>query len=188
MHIGCCLLMRLHQLHRTTCLTIYYDLRNDWLYLNWEGNITLPVLQEACIELAQCFQRRPYARVLNNNEQVTGFNWSIGLWLITNFLPHMTLAGIKQVIWVPSGTLQGKSMMQMILNLVAGSIITCFDDLASAVEWMKQTRPQQEHGYLMPQHTPATQAKLAAVVQDLRLRRAPTAPSRLRQASSVTRK
>jgi hypothetical protein len=180
--------MRLHQLHRTSCLTIYYDLRNDWLYLNWEGNITLPVLQEACLQLAQCFQRRPYARVLNNNEQVTGFSWSIGPWLITNFLPHMALAGIKQVVWVPSATLQGKSMMQFILNLVAGSLITTFDDMASAVEWMKQTRPLQEHAYLMPQHTPATQAKLAAVVQSLSQRRAPVAPSRLRRPHSVTHK
>jgi hypothetical protein len=180
--------MRLHQLHRTTCLTIYYDLRNDWLYLNWEGNITLPVLQEACLQLAQCLQRRPYVRVLNNNEQVTGFSWSIGPWLIAHFLPHMALAGIRQVVWVPSATLQGKSMMQMLLGLVAGSIITCFDDLASAVEWMKQTRPLRAPAYLMPQHTPTTQAKLAAVVQNLSQHRAPVAPSRLRRPHSVLRK
>jgi hypothetical protein len=180
--------MRLHQLHCTPCLTIYYDLRNDWLYLDWQGHVTLPLLQEACLQLAQCFQRRPYARVLNNNEQVTGFNWSIGPWLVTNFLPHMPLAGIKQVAWVPSATLQGKSMMQLILNLVVGSLITCFTDLPSAVVWMKQTRPQQEPDYLMPQHTPATQAQLAAVVQALYQRRAPVVPTRLRRAYSTTRK
>jgi hypothetical protein len=180
--------MRLHQLHRTTCLTIYYDLRNDWLYLNWEGNITLPVLQEACLQLAQCLQRRPYVRVLNNNEQVTSFSWSIGPWLIAHLLPHMALAGIKQVVWVPSATLQGKSMMQLLLSVVAGSIVTCFDDLASAVAWMKQTRPLQAPAYLMPQHTPTTQVKLAAVVQSLSQHRAPVAPSRLRRPHSMTRK
>jgi len=174
--------MRLYQLHRTTCLTVYYDLRNDWLYLDWEGNITLPALQEACLQLAQCFLRRPYARVLNNNEQVTGLSWSIGLWLITNFLPHMSLAGIQQVAWVPSATLRGQSMMQLILNWLPGSIITCFDDLATAVEWLKQTRPQQAPGYLLPQHAPETQTKLAAVVQDLGQRLATAAPHKLQRA------
>lgn len=96
-------------------------MRNDWLYLNGEGNITLPVLQEACLQLAQCLQRRPYVRVLNN-EQVTGFGWSIGPWLIAHPLPHMALAGIKRVVWVPSATLQGKSMMQLLLSVLAGSI------------------------------------------------------------------
>jgi hypothetical protein len=40
----------------------------------------------------------------------------------------------------------------------------------------------------MPQHTPTTQAKLAAVVQNLSQHRASVAPSRLRRPHSVLRK
>ena len=102
--------MQLHLLRRTTCLVIYYDFRNDWLYLDWQGHVTLPLLQEACLALADCFLPRPYPRVLNNNEQVTGVSWGIALWLVTDFLPHMTLAGVQQVAWVFSPSLQGRSL------------------------------------------------------------------------------
>ena len=86
--------MQLQLLHQTTCLTIYYDQCNDWLYLEWEGELTLLLVQEACDALATCVLRRPYARVLNSNEQVTGITWDVAAWLATDFLPHLPLAGV----------------------------------------------------------------------------------------------
>jgi hypothetical protein len=162
--------MQLHFLRRTTCLVIYYDFRNDWLYLDWQGNVTLPVLQEACLALTDCFLHRPYPRVLNNNEQVTSVSWGIALWLVTDFLPHMTLAGVRQVAWVFSPSLQGRSMVQLVLSWLPGEALTAFDDLASAVEWLAHTRAEPAPGYLPPRRTSADQARLEAEVQALRLR------------------
>jgi hypothetical protein len=160
--------MQLHLLQRTACLAIYYDFSNDWLYLDWQGNVTVPVLQDACLALADCFLRRPYPRVLNNNEQVTGVNWSIAMWLATDFLPHMTLAGVQQLAWVYSPSLQGRSMVQIILHLLPGEALTVFDDLASAVEWLSHTRTEPALGYMPPQRTAAEQARLGQEVQALR--------------------
>lgn len=162
--------MQLHVLRRTPCLTAYYDFRNDWLYLDWQGDVTLQDVQDACLELATCYLQRPYLRVLNNNEQVTGVSWSVAAWLATDFLPLMSVAGVKQVAWVYSPSLRGRSMVQTVLNWLPGQLLTAFEDLASAVEWLTHTRTEQATSYLPPQYSAATQARLVQEVEALRKR------------------
>lgn len=159
--------MNLHLLRQTTCLTAYYDLRNDWLYLDWQGELTLPAVQQACLALADCYLQRPYSHILNSNEQVTGVSWSVAAWLATDFLPHMTLAGIEHVAWIYSPVLPGHNMVHTVLNWLPGSLITTFHDMADAVAWLQHTRAGQQCDYLLPKRPPATQASLAREVQAL---------------------
>ena len=162
--------MHLHLLRQTTCLSAYYDLRNDWLYLDWEGELTLPVVQQACLELAACYLQRPYSRILNSNEQVTGVSWSVAAWLATEFLPHMTLAGIKHVAWIYSPSLRGHNMVHTVLSWLPGSLITTFDNVADAVTWLQQTCTEQQRSYLLPKRSPDIQAKLSLEVRALNQR------------------
>ena len=162
--------MNLHLLRQTNCLTTYYDSRNDWLYLDWQGELTLPSVQQACLELAACYLQRPYARVLNSNEQVTGVSWGVAAWLISDFLPHMSLAGIEHVAWIHSSSLWGHSMMHTVLNWLPGSLIASFSTMAEAVTWLEHTRTEEPQGYLVPQRSPITQAKLVQEVQALQQR------------------
>jgi hypothetical protein len=161
--------MNLHLLRQTTCLSIYYDLHNDWLYLDWQGEVTLPLVQQACLELAACYLHRPYARVLNNNEHVTEVSWSVSMWLVTDFLPYMSLAGIEHVAWVHSSSLRGHNLVTSVLNWLPGSLIAAFSTMAEAVTWLEHTCTQPR-GHLLPQRLPATQAKLAYEVHALRQR------------------
>jgi hypothetical protein len=158
--------MQLQLLHQTTCLTTYYDQSNDWLFLDWEGEITLPLVQEACNALAACVLTRPYARVLNSNEQVTSIHWNVAAWLITDFLPHLTLAGIEQIAWIYSPLLRGQHIVRMMLSQLPAPPIDVFDNLADAVEWLQNFHPSPQG--LIPTRTPATQAKLAEQVQAIR--------------------
>lgn len=173
--------MKLHLLFRTTCLTAHYDLANDWLYLDWEGDLTLPVVQEACLALASCYLRRPYSHVLNSNEQVTSVSWSVAMWLATDFLPYMTLAGIEHVAWVAAPSLWGHNLVHKVLSLLPGSPLTTFDDVADAVTWLQHTRTGQDTRYLLPMRAPATQARLVQEVQALQQRLA--MPRRRQQAA-----
>ena len=159
--------MQLHLLFRTPSLTAYHDLRNDWLFLDWEGDTTLATVQEACLALGNCLLHRPYAHILNSNEQVTGVSWSVAAWLATDFLPHMALAGIEHVAWVYSPTLRGQNMVQTVLNWLPGPLITTFSDVADAAAWLQQLPAKQPQAYPLPVRPPATQAKLATVVQEL---------------------
>jgi hypothetical protein len=162
--------MHLHELFQTTCLSAYYDPSNDWLYLDWQGEPSLPDIQQACLTLAECYLRRPYSHILNNNEQVTGVSWNVAVWLATDFLPHMGLAGIEHVAWVYSSSLRGRTMVHTVLTLLPGSFITTFNYVADAVEWLQQMRPKSQADYELPKRTAAVQAKLAQEVQALRER------------------
>ncbi|MGI4833841.1 MAG: hypothetical protein ACRYFK_10310 [Janthinobacterium lividum] len=159
--------MQLHILRRTACLTIHYDSSNDWLFLDWKGNLTLPLVQEACLALGTCFLHRPYPRILNSNERVTGVSWGVAPWLITDFLPHMTLAGIKHVAWVHAASLLGQHMVQTVLHWLPGPQITRFSDMEAASQWLQQLRPNHERGFILPTRSLATQTQLTAVVQEL---------------------
>ncbi|MGI4886217.1 MAG: hypothetical protein ACRYFR_14775 [Janthinobacterium lividum] len=158
--------MRLQLLRETNCISIYYDSLNEWLFLDWEGELTLPAVQAACLEVAYCFLPRPYARVLNSNAQVTGMSWSVAAWLAAEFLPHLALAGITQVAWVYSPSLRGRSVVQTVLSWLPGPVVSSFDDLDGAVTWLQHTRPGRAAGPPLPR-LPAAQAKLEGVVQGL---------------------
>jgi hypothetical protein len=175
--------MKLHPIFQTPCLSAHYDLSNDWLYLDWQGELTLPAVQQACLALASCYLQRPYSHILNSNEQVTGVSWNVALWLVTDFLKFMPLAGIEHVAWIYSSSLRGHSLVHTVLSLLPGSLITTFDDVADAYAWLEHTRVGQPAAPLLPKRAPAIQAKLAQEVQALHQRLA--APQRVarRQAA-----
>jgi len=158
--------MQLQLLHQTTCLTIYYDQCNDWLYLEWEGELTLLLVQEACDALGTCVLRRPYARVLNSNEQVTGITWDVAAWLATDFLPHLPLAGVERVAWVYAPSLRGQHIVYLLLRQLPGPLIDAFANVADAVAWLERFKPTGLGP--APARSPAQQAKLAQQVQAIR--------------------
>jgi hypothetical protein len=160
--------MQLQLLHQTTCLTTYYDQCNDWLFLEWAGELTLPLVQEACNALATCVLARPYARVLNSNEQVEGVTWNVATWLGTDFLPHLALAGVERVAWVYSPSLRGQHMVHMILRQLPGPIIEAFNNVADAVSWLQRCQPTPQG--LLTTRCPAAQTELARQVQAIRQR------------------
>jgi hypothetical protein len=165
--------MTLHLLRQTTCLAIYYDSANDWLFLDWQGELTLQDTKDACVALAQCYLQRPYPRVLNSNAQLEGVSWSVATWLVTDFLLHMTTAGVEHVAWICSPSLRGRNMMQIVMNLLPGFILNTFHDIEGAVEWLQHTRSAHPQAFTLPKRSPAAQAKLAQAVQDLSKRAAP---------------
>ncbi|MGI4760508.1 MAG: STAS/SEC14 domain-containing protein [Janthinobacterium lividum] len=162
--------MHLVLLHQTTCLTTYYDQCNDWLYLEWEGELTLALVQEACDAIGTCILERPYARVLNNNEQVTGVSWDVAAWLATDFLPHLTLAGVERLAWVYAPSLRGQHIVYQLLRRLPGPLVAAFDSVVDAVAYLQrfQTKPQGR----VPTRSPAQQAKLAQQVALVRQRMA----------------
>lgn len=162
--------MRLHLLRETSCLAIHYDAGNDWLFLDWHGELTIPHLQEACVALARCFLLRPYPRILNSNVQLTGVSWNAASWLVTEFLPHMTLAGIEHVAWVCAPSLRGRNMVQTVISWLPGPQLNLFDDTEAAVHWLQHSRPAHAPGHILPQRPATTQAALAQVVQELQQR------------------
>ena len=145
-------------------VSIYFDSWNDWLYVEWEGEITLPVAKEACVALSHCVLRRPYARVLNNNTSMTDVGLDVGAWLACHFMPHLPLAGVRHMAWVCSPTLAGLRLIQTIVSWLPRLEATVFTDVEDAVRWLQQRQlaPGPE-----PARPPATQARLVRIAADL---------------------
>jgi hypothetical protein len=160
--------MRLHLLRTTPHITIYYDTHNDWLFLDWKGELTLTAVQDACLEIARCFLQRAYPRVLNSNLQVTSMNWNIAGWLALEFMPHLSVAGVEHLAWVCAPSLWGRSVVQRIVSLLPHFVISLFDDVEMAAAWLQQTRLECTRGYLLPQRAVSDQLKLAQQVEILK--------------------
>lgn len=159
--------MNLHLLRSTPTIAIYYDSWNNWLFADWQGELTLASVQAACHELAQCMLQRPYARVLNSNDQVITAQWEVATWLAQDFLPFLTLAGIEKLAWVCAPSLHGRNMAQAISNRLPAVQLALFDELDEAVSWLQQRTEDYASGCGLPLRPTEAQSQLARAVQQL---------------------
>jgi hypothetical protein len=150
--------MQLHLLHTTSCLSIYYDSCHDWLFLDWAGYLALPLVQEACVAVAQCYLQRTYSRVLSSNLQVTDISWNVATWLGTEFLPYLKAAGVQHVAWISAPSLVDRNLGQRELKLVPELGLNLFDNAEEAIAWLQQRPSVQSEPYSFPQRQPAAQA------------------------------
>ena len=157
--------MNLTLLRQLPQLSVYYDSWNNWLFLDWQGELTLAAVQGACLALARCCGPRIYPRVLNSNAQVTDISRSVSAWLSLEFLPCLKQAGVEQLAWVRSASPAGQSMVQQALGWLPQLTVSAFDELEQAVDWLQQTQPDLAGGSGLPLRLPAQQEQLTQQVQ-----------------------
>jgi hypothetical protein len=157
--------MNLQLLRAAPGISIYYDTCNDWLFVDWQGDLSLRTIQLASLELAQCVLVRPYARVLNSNLLVTSISWDVAPWLLTELLPHLRLAGVEHLAWVRPETLRGQQLVNAMLSRLPGLCVCLFDEMDQAVTWLQRHRAPATQSCTSLLHSPETQAKLEQLVQ-----------------------
>jgi hypothetical protein len=133
--------MNLRHLYSAYCAEIYFDKSNSWVFVDWQGELTLEAVQHTCLGVARCFLDHYYPRVLNSNAQVANVRWEVSQWLASEFLPALTLTGIEQMAWVVPSTLRTRNGILDTVNLFPHVAIGLFDDVESAVAWLQQTAP-----------------------------------------------
>jgi hypothetical protein len=156
--------MQLHLLAATACLSIYYDMNHEWLFLDWAGELTLPAVQEACVVVAQCYVQRAYSHVLTSNLQVTAVGQRVSTWLGMELLPYITVAGVQQLAWVSAPTLVSRDQAQEVVNRVPSIGLNLFDNTEEAIAWLQQTRFSASDGADVSRPT-TTQLRLAQGMQ-----------------------
>lgn len=158
--------MDLRLLHDTPIVSAYYDTRNDWLFTDWRGALTLPKVKEGCLTIAQCFLERAYPRILNSNVEVTSMSPDVPPWLAEVYLPHLGLASIEYMAWVCAPSLLMRHLAAESVRQLRAPIVATFDDLADAFAWLQQTRVTHP-GDVIPYRTPEQQARLSRQVAQL---------------------
>ncbi|TPG63715.1 hypothetical protein [Hymenobacter nivis] len=129
--------MELQLLHETPNLAVFYDPANQWLFVDWHGDLSLTLVQDNCVAVAQCLLDVRYARILNSNVGVTGMAPNVPAWLAREFLPYLRLVGVQQVAWVYSPNLRVKCYTDAALHGPDAPSVHVFDDLESAVGWLR---------------------------------------------------
>jgi hypothetical protein len=131
--------MNLQHLCAARHAEVYFDKDNDWVFIDWEGDLTLYSVQHTCLEIARCFLDNSYPRVLNSNAQVTSVSWEVSKWLGSEFLPALRLTGVEQIAWVAPATLRAHNNVLNTVNLFPHTAICLFEELDEAVAWLQQT-------------------------------------------------
>ncbi|OGX91002.1 hypothetical protein [Hymenobacter coccineus] len=158
--------MRLHLLERLLGVAVYYDSFNDWLFLDWEGDLAQPAVQTAGVAVARWYLPRPYAWVLNNNALVTGGHRHVARWFAQELLPHLALAGAAHAAWVNAGARPGRRVGQTVRNGRPGPAINCFPDVDGAMAWLTHVPRALAQGSTPPR-TFGHQGQLERVVHEL---------------------
>lgn len=158
--------MNLHHLYSADCAEIYLDRSNNWVFIDWHGELTLETVQRTSLDLARCFLSHYYPRVLNSNAQVTSVSWEVTQWLASEFLPALTLTGVEQMAWVVPPGLRARNGILDTVNLFPHVAISLFDDIDVAVAWLQQTAPPApQTGCFVPGRSYSDELKLRHIVE-----------------------
>ena len=156
--------MNLRHLCSTSHVTVSFDSWNNWLFVEWKGNLTLSDVQYSCLEVAQCFVKHSYPRVLNSDAQVTSLPWEVAPWLAKHYFPGLELAGIEQLAWVHAPSLRGRSLAEQVLRQLPNLNIGLFADVEDATNWLQQTQPEYTSGCALLPRPVAAETQLAQTV------------------------
>lgn len=160
--------MNLKLLCATPHVNVYFDSWNNWLYVEWEGVLTLPAVQYACLEVAECFVEHAYSRVLNDDSQITSLPPEVAPWLSNHFFPHFTMAGIKQLAWVHAPHLRGLTYATHVIQQLPHLNVSLFADIEQATHWLKQSNPAYAGGHHQLPRPVAEATQFAQTVKHFR--------------------
>ncbi|MGI4835073.1 MAG: hypothetical protein ACRYFK_16595 [Janthinobacterium lividum] len=160
--------MQLELLQEIPTISVFYDHTNEWLFADWYGELTLPLVQANCLAIAQCFlQGHTYKRVLNSNLNMSSVVPEAPLWLATNYLPHMGLGGVEYLAWVYPNDLLLRPLIDRAVRKLTTPAVTMFDDLESACTWLQHAHLPHLTNAAPTPPSAATQTKLDHQVSTL---------------------
>ncbi|QKG52400.1 hypothetical protein [Hymenobacter sp. BRD67] len=120
-------------------LTIFYDYSDNWLYLDWQGNLNDESVKEGALKLLELIQREQCAKVLNDNSHITGLWADAARWGSDVFFPLLYEAGCRYFSWVQSPERYSQLSAELaVQQTTAGITFMTFRNLNTATEWLRQ--------------------------------------------------
>lgn len=132
--------MSLQLLTETDHISLYLDDVNDWLYVDWQGDITLPIVQSSCMTISKYFLQGSYTKVLNDNTNVLSLGPDVSPWLAQEYLPYIVMGGIEYMAWVYSPNMSTQCYTDLALYDLVAPVVALFDDTATACTWLKSAK------------------------------------------------
>lgn len=119
-------------------LTISYDYADDWLLLDWHGNLDDDSVMAGALQLLELLKQERCTKVLNDNTNVTGLWADAARWGSDVFFPMLYEAGCRYFAWVFSPERFSQLSAELaVQRTTAGIGIMTFRDLSPAAEWLR---------------------------------------------------
>ncbi|WP_303311254.1 hypothetical protein [Hymenobacter sp. BT730] len=125
-------------LYDVPSLTIAYDYTDEWLYLDWQGNLTDEEVMKGALKLLELLRQERCTKVLNDNTHLTGLWADAARWGGEVFFPQLQEAGCRYFAWVHSPERYSQLSAQLaIQHTAAGIVFLTFQSLPTAAEWLR---------------------------------------------------
>ncbi len=125
-------------LHETPNLTISFNYIDDWLYLDWHGNLDDEKAMAGALKLLELLPQERCAKVLNDNTHVTGLWADAAKWGSDVFFPQLYAAGCRYFSWVHSPERYSQLSAELAVQQTsAGITFMAFNDLSTAAAWLR---------------------------------------------------
>ncbi|RSK31747.1 hypothetical protein [Hymenobacter metallilatus] len=131
--------MQLELILENDNLTISYDHDNHWLYVNWQGFHNQESSRQACLLILEVMRRRPAAKILNDNSNITHTTVYLTSWSL-NWLQEMYAAGLRYLAWIYAPEFPERKSTDAIVQYIENPTVASFDDLATAYNWLRRQR------------------------------------------------
>jgi hypothetical protein len=124
-------------LYDAPTLTISYDYLNDWLYLDWQGNLDDEAVMSGALQLLELLKQERCSKVLNDNTRISGLWADAARWGGNVFFPQLYEAGCRYFSWVHSPERYSQLSADLAIeHTSAGIVFMTFQDLRTATEWL----------------------------------------------------
>ena len=121
-------------------LTIETDVKNRWIFTDWQGYLTADNIKEGARAYTEALAKSGFSCVLNDTRSVRG-PWDHSMdWVIHEWAPSAAQAGLRHIAMITSpATLAEGSAANFYAQLTAfeGAV---FDNLADARAWLSKHR------------------------------------------------
>ena len=126
-------------LHDSPTLTIAYDYIDDWLQLDWHGNLDDESVMAGALKLLELLKQERCTKVLNDNTNITGLWADAAKWGSDVFFPMLYEAGCRYFSWVYSPERYSQLSAELaVQHTSAYIVIMTFRDTHTAAEWLRQ--------------------------------------------------
>ncbi|GAA4367250.1 hypothetical protein GCM10023185_38970 [Hymenobacter saemangeumensis] len=131
--------MSLQTLLEEPHITISYDHLDEWIFADWHGEQNLASVQHGALEMLRHLRLQHCRKILNDNTKVTSLWSEAAEWGGKVWFPMVAAAGLEYFAWVYSPNHYSRLSTDLTIQYTAGTpVIATFDDLSTAMAWLRQ--------------------------------------------------
>ncbi|QNF31675.1 hypothetical protein HUW51_02645 [Adhaeribacter swui] len=126
------------KLYSTSQIEIFYDLENNWLYVNWIGFQTTQSVKDGCGKILEYMVSEACTKILNDNTLVEGMWSGAAKWGADVWFPALRGHGLQAFAWIYSPSMLSRlSTDKTLTHAHQPNYIRTFDDPEEATAWLR---------------------------------------------------